>query len=205
MNPHLQKALAAHQAGRLAEAEERYHQALSADGANPDALHLLGVLCLQKGNPMQAETLIRQALAIHENAFYLGNLGVALSEQRKLPETEAIYRRALELKPDLAEAYYDLGNVLDAAKRFDEAETAYRRALELKPDYTEAYINLGCVLEATERFGEAETAYRRALELKPDYAEARFNLAILLLSLGRYADAWPLYEARRDIKRIHHH
>ena len=35
-----------------------------------------------------------------------------LAEQGKLDEAVACYRRALELKPDFAEAHYNLGNAL---------------------------------------------------------------------------------------------
>ena len=44
----LDKAISLHQMGRLAEAAERYRAELQQNPKNPDALHLLGVLELQR-------------------------------------------------------------------------------------------------------------------------------------------------------------
>ena len=43
----IQRALLHHQAGRLAEAEVLYRQALTEAPGHPDALHLLGALACQ--------------------------------------------------------------------------------------------------------------------------------------------------------------
>src|SRR5215212_3614011 len=51
-----------HQAGRLAEAEVQYRQALALVPNHPEALHLLGLLAHQVGRPELALTLIEQAL-----------------------------------------------------------------------------------------------------------------------------------------------
>ena len=65
------------------------------------------------------------------------------SDQGKLDEAIACYRRALELKPDYAVAHNNLGNALKDQGKLDEAAACYRRALELKPDYAAAHNNLG--------------------------------------------------------------
>ena len=61
-----------------------------------------------------------------------------MKDQGKLDEAVACYRRALELKPDYAEAHNNLGNALKDQGKLDEAVACYRRALELKPDFAEA-------------------------------------------------------------------
>ena len=61
----------------------------------------------------------------------------------KLDEAVACYRRALELKPDFAEAHNNLGTALKNQGKLDEAVACYRRALELNPDFAEAHNNLG--------------------------------------------------------------
>ena len=68
---------------------------------------------------------------------------VTLKEQGKLDEAIASYTKALSLKPDYAEAYYNMGNALQEQGKLDEAIEAYTKALELKPDYAEPYYNMG--------------------------------------------------------------
>src|SRR5262249_24283005 len=81
---------------------------------------------------------------------------------------EAAYRRASELKPDLAQAHYHLGVALREQGKWAEAEAPYRKAIELKPDYAEAHCNLGEILQRKGRFTEALAPRRRAHEFGPN-------------------------------------
>ena len=65
---------------------------------------------------------------------------------KRTDEALASYDRALALKPDYAEAFYNRGNALQELKRTDEAVASYDRALALKPDYAEAHSNRGVAL-----------------------------------------------------------
>jgi cytochrome c-type biogenesis protein CcmH/NrfG len=56
------------------------------------------------------------------------------------------YREALRLKPDDAEAWYNLGVSYGKLGRCQEAVEAYREALRLKPDFAEAWVGLGYCL-----------------------------------------------------------
>ena len=62
-------------------------------------------------------------------------------------ERSACYQRALQLKPDFAEAHNNLGNVFMDQGKPDEAAACYQRALQLKTDYVEAHNNLGNVFK----------------------------------------------------------
>jgi tetratricopeptide (TPR) repeat protein len=52
------------------------------------------------------------------------------------------YELALRLKPDFAEAQYNLAVALEQAGRVQEAIGHYQQALHLKPDYIEAQSRL---------------------------------------------------------------
>ena len=125
---------------------------------------------------------------------------MCLKEQGKLDEAVACYRRALELKPDYAEAHNNLGVALKDQGKLDEAVACYRRALELKPDYAEAHNNLGNALKEQGKLDEAIACYRRALELKPDYAEAHNNLGIAFKDQGKLDEAVACYRRALELK-----
>jgi protein O-GlcNAc transferase len=111
----------------------------------------------------------------------------------RLNDAGASYRMALQIKPDLADAHYDLGNTLHELGQLDEAEASYRRALENKPDFAEVYSNFGITLKTLGRLDEAEACYRQALRIKPDLAEAHNNLGIVLKDMCRLDEAAVSY------------
>jgi predicted Zn-dependent protease len=60
------QGLARHQQGQLAEAERHYEAALKSQPDNFEALHMLGVIALQKGRFEQGVEIIRKVVALNE-------------------------------------------------------------------------------------------------------------------------------------------
>jgi tetratricopeptide (TPR) repeat protein len=177
----VQQAAQFHTAGRFAEAEPLYRQALARSPANFDAVHLYGVLLSQTKRFEQAETFLRRALQIQPNsAVALSNLGNLLRDQGRPEEALPHLRRAVSLDPKLPAGQQNLGVVLNALEQGVEAEECFRRALTLQPDYPEALNSLGGVLRKAEKLEESAKCYRRALALRPNYAEAYTGLGATL-------------------------
>ncbi len=65
------------------------------------------------------------------------------------------HREAIRLKPDYAEAHFNLGNALTAKGDPDGAIASFRAAIRLEPDYAEAHCNLGQTLARQGHFREA--------------------------------------------------
>jgi eukaryotic-like serine/threonine-protein kinase len=128
------------------------------------------------------------------------NLGNALYSQRKPADAEAAFRKAIALKPDLAEAYNNLGNALCRQGKLVEGEAEYRKSIALKPDDAFAYYNLGNSLNGQTKLADAEAACRKAIALKPDLAEAYYNLGISLNRQRKYVDAEAAYRKAIEIK-----
>ena len=191
----LEQALAHHRAGRLARAEAIYGNILANDARHPDALHLLGMIELQRGHHDVAVQMIGQAISINpKEAAYHSNLGTVVQAQGKLDEAGACFERALALKPDWAEVHSNLGNVLEKQGRLAEAAACQERALSLKPDCAEVCSNLGNIRHAQGKIDEAVAFYERALAIKPDYVDAHNNLGTALLSQNRVGEAVAHYE-----------
>ena len=62
----------------------------------------------------------------------------------------------MELSPQSAETYSNLGVTLQELRRLEEAEASFRKAIALKPDFAGAHDNLGNTLKELGRLDEAE-------------------------------------------------
>jgi tetratricopeptide (TPR) repeat protein len=129
--------------------------------------------------------------------------GCAL-EARDPEAAMAAYRRAIAGRPDLADAYNNLGRLHHDRRELADAEGCYRLAICAGAGAGVAlyWFNLGVVLEDQGRNAEAIAAYERAIDLAPSSADAHFNLA-RLLELGgrRVGDEVLLRRAVRHLVR----
>ncbi|MFI5277782.1 MAG: tetratricopeptide repeat protein, partial [Ktedonobacterales bacterium] len=71
----------------------------------------------------------------------------------------AAYDRALALRPDHADTWYNKGVALGQAGRTEEALAAYDRALALRPDHADTWYNKGVALGQAGRTEEELAAY----------------------------------------------
>jgi protein O-GlcNAc transferase len=198
-----------HGAGRLREAEALYREALAEDPQNIDALHFLGVIALQSGDPAQAVVLISQALSRNSaNPPACNNLGLALAAQGKRREAVSAWLDALALQPDFPdaarnlrahlgglqrdpawEAHFNQGDAYKDQGRLEEAIASYQKAAAMAPDLPAAHVNLGSALAQQGRHAEALACFRRALVLEPGLPGAWFNLGVSSYQLGDLASA----------------
>lgn len=109
----IEHAVALHKQGRIADAKTIYEALLKINAKNFNALHLLGVVAYQTQNNQLAVDLIGQAIEIDRNfPDAYSNRGNALKELRQLDASIASFDRAIALKPDYAEAYWNKSLVL---------------------------------------------------------------------------------------------
>jgi tetratricopeptide (TPR) repeat protein len=74
------------------------------------------------------------------------------------------FRRAVDLRPDFAEAWNELGFALRQQGRYADSLAAYDRALALRPEFPEALEYLG---EAYVKLGRLDDARRVLERLRP--------------------------------------
>ncbi|HPN56534.1 MAG TPA: tetratricopeptide repeat protein, partial [Candidatus Omnitrophota bacterium] len=99
-------------------------------------------------------------------AGMVDNLGSAYVSVLGQPETAVkAFQSAIQLNPDFAEAYYNLGNAYGDLGRHAEAIQVYQSAITLNPNFAEAYNNLGLAYAACGQYVEAIKAYQSALNL----------------------------------------
>jgi TolB-like protein/DNA-binding SARP family transcriptional activator/predicted Zn-dependent protease len=108
--------------------------------------------------------------------------------------------RALELEPNLAEAYAAKGLALYAVGSYVAASAEFERALTCDPNSFEAHFFYGrnCRLQGLHR--QAATLFERAADLRPNDFRSLGLLAVAYKSLGRPADS--LTALRRCMQRV---
>lgn len=192
MNPKelFQHALAAHQAGNLAQAEEMYARLLAAKPGQAQVTYLMGALRAQQGRSAEAVELLESALAAQpDNPAILLHLGNALQDQKRFADALVRYDQALAKKPEYAEALNNRGNALSALGRLDLALASFDAALALQPGDARTWYNRGVALQHASRHEQAIASFDRAVTIRPDMAEGWNNKASALLILKQPADA----------------
>ena len=188
--PVFSQAMALHQRGQLAEAENLYRQLLSAEPEAFAPRHMLGVLMAQQSRLAEAESMIGSALKTNpHDASALANYGNVLTLLGRHDEAVASYDRALAIAPD-AETWNNRGNALQGTHRRIEALASFENSLALEPGNILALYKRGVMLDELGRTDEALAAYDRVLALHPGHVEAVNNRGYLWwLGKQRYAPA----------------
>lgn len=186
----LQQAMGFHRAGRLDEAEQAYRQVAETAPEAVDAIHLLGVIALQRGNPQGAVGMIQRAIGMRGNVPAMhSNLGEAFRTLGRLADAIACFERALQLDPTYHACRSNMALALATLGRHSEAEAALREVIAAEPRNALAWNNLANVLRGMGKADDALAAGHRAVQIEPANPEFLSNLGQLLLEDGDFEDA----------------
>lgn len=119
---------------------------------------------------------------------------IALHQQGRLLEADALYARILAQEPGNLGARYNRG--LACLQRGDLAGgiAALETLLDMAPDHAEARFNLGRAYVEQGRAEAALAQFECVVALAPAVAEGPFYLGLALVQLGRHAEAVPRFE-----------
>ncbi len=121
--------------------------------------------------PDAAAILYRDALAYHKKG--------------SLQEAKKLYEAALEVSPNLASAWNNLGTIYMKERNYGGALTALQRALRIEPDCADPYYNLACLCALQKNVAESLSYLKKAVSAD---GEAR---------------KWALTD--EDLKNLHGH
>jgi tetratricopeptide (TPR) repeat protein len=127
-------------------------------------------------------------------AWFLRGVAMVGTDREWSDEEADCYRRALDLRPDYAEAHVNLAVLLN--ERGDSAGAAqhYREALALRPDDADAHYNYAVLLEGRGSVAGAAEHLAEALRLLPTLVDAHHAYANLLAGRGDVEQAREHYE-----------
>jgi len=110
------------------------------------------------------------------------------------------YKRAIELKPNDADAHHWFSNdSLAALGQFDEAIAEGKRSVELDPLSSVINADLGGTFFYARRFDESVAQLRKTLEIDPTSFYAHYNLGIALQAKGDLSGAITEYEKAKQL------
>lgn len=186
----LRLGLEHHRAGRLREAEACYRTVLRAAPRQPDALGLLGLLCLGEGRNDEARALFGRLVDVRPDvADYRSNLGHVMRLQGEARAALTHLTAATTLDPECADAWINLGLAHLDLDEVALAVPALERAVTLVPGSAAAHLNLGAALERQGRLDAAATHLHEAARLAPELAAPWRNLGLVHVALGDDAGA----------------
>lgn len=185
----LQLADALSAAGRYDEAVAVYEQVSKREPDSVAALERLAVSLTVLKRYAEAESTLKSALRLAADAPAWTQLGLVEQAQGKASDAAAAFEKAIQLDPDMVEAYNSIGSLCLGQGEVKQAEAALRNAIRIQPNYAPARNNLANLLASTGRLDEAVYQYKAALRYRENYNGARYNYALTLARLHRLDEA----------------
>ena len=209
----LKKAVEAHQAGKLGEADRYYTAILKAQPKHPHANHNMGVLAVGIGKVDQALPFFEKALDANSNIaqFWLSYIDALIKLNRMddakvvLDEAkskgvkgdgfEQIEKRLISSdsnNKDVQDPPKDQLNSLISLYNQKKLQQVFNETERLTKQYTKSIVlwNLmGASAIQIGKLDEAVLAFQNTISIKPDYAEAYNNMGNALKKQGKLEEA----------------
>jgi tetratricopeptide (TPR) repeat protein len=156
------------------------------------------VIVLKRTGDNEGSLVSMTALKAPEQAQKAYGKGVVAMTDKKWAAAQKNFERAVEIYPDYAAAWSDLGQVLREQSNPEKARAAWERALEVDPKYVKPYLQLTRLDLEEKRMEDAASLAERALAINPiEFPAIYFYDAAANYNLKRLAAAEK--SARRAI------
>jgi len=173
---------AANDSAKAAELKKAFEEGVTASRANQHDL------AIEKFNA---------ALAISPNCFDCQfNIGVALMAKKDEKAAEEAWKKAIEMKPDYAEALNALSTLYNNQKRFEEAGAMSAKAASAGggSGSADATFNQGIILWNQGKIAEAKAKFEETIKINATHADAHYQLGMAMLNEGKLAEAVAEFE-----------
>ncbi|RMG13755.1 MAG: DUF563 domain-containing protein [Cyanobacteria bacterium J055] len=128
--------------GKYDEAICCYQQAIDLNSQNVEPYQLVGEILEKLQYFAEAISYYSQALAIAQNSEIAYRIGLCSLHLQQVDSAIGYFERSIQLDPDFAAAYSDLGYALLQRSQPNEAKTFWGKSLQLDSKFILAYLNL---------------------------------------------------------------
>ncbi len=132
------------------------------------AVSLLTVAPVHAANnslAVQTDSPVNNSLVQNTGANESFQEGLNFAAQQNAASAEAAFRRVIQIDPNFAEAYANLGSILANQNKLAEALPNFQTAIRLKPNVPEFHYMLGQVLYAQNNMADAVESVKKARDL----------------------------------------
>ena len=195
--------------GNFSEAESIYLEVLKLAPNNKDAKNAISALKNKKnivpipqselqsavflvnnGKIQEALQVVEPLIDKYPDESILFNIrGVCNKANNQFNDAIDDFNHAVSIKPDYAEAYYNLGVTLREIGNPNAAIIVYQKALSINHHYVNAHNNLGQIFLVKEDFNAAIEHLEWAVAFNPEFSSAHNNLGSSFLGLNKIHDA----------------
>jgi len=162
-----------------------------------------GEFLRQKG---QLDEAMREAVS-YLNDHFDDVVGLMLAanimvDAERLGMAQALLKRVVQIKPDLAVAWNNLGICYREGANLEEAEALFFRGLKLDPNDAALHSNLGQLYNNTAQPTLALKHLNRAIQSDPGMPEAFYNRSLANISLRNWKEGWADFDATLGMGKI---
>lgn len=179
INPNLNNAYAAFNAGDDAAAQAAYRQVLQADIRNTDALLGMAAVAMRQGRVNDAMGWYGKVLEVEPRNSFAQAAMASLIGQVDPVSSESRIKNMLALQPNAAHLHASLGNLYASQNQWSQAQQSYFEAHRLDASNAEYAFNLAISLDQLAKPALALQYYRQTLVLLGEKSVATIDRAAL--------------------------
>lgn len=203
------RAYEAKRAGRMAEAEAHFLDALQHDPDDSESMIMLSNFRRGQNRVVEADKLVARAMELdpdRRDEFVIA-IGFDPASHKGASQNSASVKSDLSSQHPFAVdvitqrkivADYAQVGILSGAGRYDEAERLLRIVVDGRWN-AGLYLQLGFIQKGAGHLAEAEQSFRHAMTAEPNSGDATLALGDLLANLARFGEADELYERARQL------
>ncbi|KXJ28211.1 tetratricopeptide repeat protein 13 [Exaiptasia diaphana] len=174
--------------GRIQEALADITTAL--DLQPTSELYLMkGTLLFMSEDYVASTKMFEKSLDLKKQPAALLYLGLSMYHRGLVKEAIVWYKKALEVKPNLAEIHRNLGHAYRELGNADSAYKHFSSALLLEPDSAPTFQLIGVLLYMNGKTAKALENFKACLRLEPQNAACVYMEGLCYASLGNFYNA----------------
>jgi len=149
----------------------------------------------KEGKLDEAEALYKDLIAKNPTRHQLYyNLAIVQAQKKDTAGAEASYLKALEIKPDYAEAQNGLNTLYLSTGQAAKASELATKAASANPNDARAQFQAGYVAYNSGKVDEAAEAFKKAEALDPNFAETYYFLGTIALTQNKLEECVSRFE-----------